>query len=369
VVSGEGDSRAGARGKSRRLHRFTGKEDDLAVGVTYFGKRYLVPALGRCASADPLAVHSPGSADLNVYAYVHGQLLSATDPTGLDEESLTSDTNNYADQKYAEESLNGNKTQSGTVHKGGSGARQDPPPAPTGDRSVAFKDAAAGLALGTTQALTPGGAPHLNEACMGNGRCEFFRGAGQVATGVAEMYHGTALVITGGQAAGVSLAAEGPSLGSSTTGVAAGGAMAVSGALIGIQGVSSVLGGIQTLMSSGSGGPGAGSSSDPTVSAGDPPKKRGGESQAAADGRAAHNNYPGALGPDYDYEVKLPSGKKADAVHKFQPEVRELKPDNPKAIRKGEKQAAGYAPELESMPGETRKFTTTVDTYKPRTKK
>jgi RHS repeat-associated protein len=85
VVSGEGDPRAGARGKSRRLHRFTGKEDDLAVGVTYFGKRYLVPGLGRWASADPLAVHSPGSADLNVYAYVHGYLLRATDPTGLEE--------------------------------------------------------------------------------------------------------------------------------------------------------------------------------------------------------------------------------------------------------------------------------------------
>jgi hypothetical protein len=52
--------------------------------VTYFGKRYLIPALGRWASADPLAVHSPGSADLNVYAYVRGQLLRATDPTGLD---------------------------------------------------------------------------------------------------------------------------------------------------------------------------------------------------------------------------------------------------------------------------------------------
>jgi hypothetical protein len=51
--------------------------------VTYFGKRYLVPGLGRWASADPLAVHSPGSADLNVYAYVRGQVLRAVDPTGL----------------------------------------------------------------------------------------------------------------------------------------------------------------------------------------------------------------------------------------------------------------------------------------------
>ena len=71
------------KGLSLQVYPFTGKEDDLAVGLTYFGKRYLVPALGRWASADPLAVHAPGSADLNLYAYVSGQLLRATDPTGL----------------------------------------------------------------------------------------------------------------------------------------------------------------------------------------------------------------------------------------------------------------------------------------------
>jgi len=68
------------------LHRvcpFTGKEDDLEVGLTYFGKRYLVPALGVWLSPDPLAVHVPGRADLNLYAYVRGQLLRAIDPTGL----------------------------------------------------------------------------------------------------------------------------------------------------------------------------------------------------------------------------------------------------------------------------------------------
>ena len=41
-------------------------------------------------SADPLAVHAAGQADLNVYAYVHGSLLRATDPVGLDK--LSADT-------------------------------------------------------------------------------------------------------------------------------------------------------------------------------------------------------------------------------------------------------------------------------------
>jgi len=35
-------------------------------------------------TADPLAVHAPGEADLNLYAYVSGALLKAVDPVGLD---------------------------------------------------------------------------------------------------------------------------------------------------------------------------------------------------------------------------------------------------------------------------------------------
>jgi RHS repeat-associated protein len=63
--------------------RFTGNEDDVEVGLTAFAKRYYAPALGRWASPDPLAVHAPGEADLNLYAYVHGRVYAATDPLGL----------------------------------------------------------------------------------------------------------------------------------------------------------------------------------------------------------------------------------------------------------------------------------------------
>lgn len=41
------------------------------------------PLLGRWVSADPLAVHAPGEADLNLYAYVHGTVLKSVDPLGL----------------------------------------------------------------------------------------------------------------------------------------------------------------------------------------------------------------------------------------------------------------------------------------------
>jgi RHS repeat-associated protein len=67
----------------------TGKEEDVEVGLQYFGKRYLNPLLGRWVSADPLAVHAPGDADLNVYAYVSGAVLKNVDPLGLDKSEQT----------------------------------------------------------------------------------------------------------------------------------------------------------------------------------------------------------------------------------------------------------------------------------------
>ncbi len=66
----------------REDYRFTGKEEDVEVGLQYFGKRYLNPLLGRWVSADPLTVHGATS-DLNAYAYVKGAVLRAIDPLGL----------------------------------------------------------------------------------------------------------------------------------------------------------------------------------------------------------------------------------------------------------------------------------------------
>jgi RHS repeat-associated protein len=73
----------------REDYRFTGKEEDVEVGLQYFGKRYFAPGLGRWTSADPLAVHGLG-ADFNVYAYVHGSLLRVIDPTGLADTGVSS---------------------------------------------------------------------------------------------------------------------------------------------------------------------------------------------------------------------------------------------------------------------------------------
>jgi RHS repeat-associated protein len=62
---------------------FTGKEEDVEVGLTYFGKRFYSPLLGRWLSPDPLEVHAPGEADGNLYAYVSGAVLKNIDPMGL----------------------------------------------------------------------------------------------------------------------------------------------------------------------------------------------------------------------------------------------------------------------------------------------
>ena len=84
----ESDYRPGRWNAFREDYRFTGKEEDAEVGLTYFGKRYLNAYLGRWISADPLAIHAPGEADLNVYAYVSGSFLKNVDPLGLEEQTV-----------------------------------------------------------------------------------------------------------------------------------------------------------------------------------------------------------------------------------------------------------------------------------------
>ncbi|MBI3202989.1 MAG: hypothetical protein HYZ29_15730, partial [Myxococcales bacterium] len=64
----ESDYRPARWGGFREDYRFTGKEEDVEVGLQYFGKRYYAPLLNRWVSADPLAVHVPGQADFNLYA-------------------------------------------------------------------------------------------------------------------------------------------------------------------------------------------------------------------------------------------------------------------------------------------------------------
>ncbi|MBX3185006.1 MAG: RHS repeat-associated core domain-containing protein [Polyangiaceae bacterium] len=79
----ESDYRPTRWNSFREDYKFTGKEEDIEVGLVYFGKRFYAPALQRWASPDPLTVHGLG-ADPNLYAYVSGQVLKSVDPLGLE---------------------------------------------------------------------------------------------------------------------------------------------------------------------------------------------------------------------------------------------------------------------------------------------
>ncbi len=89
----------------------------------------------------------------------------------------------------------------------------------------------------------------------------------------------------------------------------------------------------------------------------------GGHTADAARGIAAHKNYKNALGGNYKFEFELPSGRRADAVDFENRIVRELKPDNPRAIQSGQRQVERYRQELEREFGG--EWSSIVDTYKP----
>lgn len=68
----------------REDYKFTGKEEDVELGIIYFGARYFHPRLGRWMSPDPLTVHGIVP-DSNAYSYVNGDILSSIDPLGIEE--------------------------------------------------------------------------------------------------------------------------------------------------------------------------------------------------------------------------------------------------------------------------------------------
>ncbi|HZI05908.1 MAG TPA: hypothetical protein VEZ71_17895 [Archangium sp.] len=94
-------------------------------------------------------------------------------------------------------------------------------------------------------------------------------------------------------------------------------------------------------------------------------KKTGGETEAAKRGRQAHTDWQ--PGEGYEKEVRLPSGRRADAVNAEKKDVKELKPNNPRAIKRGEKQVETYRRELEERRGG--QWTGQVETYEAGEKK
>jgi RHS repeat-associated protein len=77
----ESDYRPVRWGEFREDYKFSGKEEDVEVGLAYFGARFLVVGLGRWASPDPVTIHELRG-DANPYAYVGGRPMVAVDPEG-----------------------------------------------------------------------------------------------------------------------------------------------------------------------------------------------------------------------------------------------------------------------------------------------
>ncbi|MEV6982580.1 LamG-like jellyroll fold domain-containing protein, partial [Sphaerisporangium sp. NPDC051017] len=88
----------------------------------------------------------------------------------------------------------------------------------------------------------------------------------------------------------------------------------------------------------------------------------GGESADTANGRRVHENYRNALGDGYDYDKRLPSGQRPDAVDWKNRVVRELKSDAAGNGAKGKRQLNRYIDELEKMTGDS--WTGYLDRYK-----
>jgi RHS repeat-associated protein len=149
----------------------TGKEEDVEVGLQYFGKRYLNPLLGRWVSADPLAIHAPGEADLNVYAYVSGTILKSVDPLGLEKEHRGTNGDGSVDfnpnrsaQPSGSGAGSGSGTPGGTSPAPGGGKEQnngigDPNASPITDPNDPLNgnlDGASGKGAGDAKGSTPG---------------------------------------------------------------------------------------------------------------------------------------------------------------------------------------------------------------------
>lgn len=77
----DADYRPGRWGSFREPFHFSGKEEDIELGLAYFGARYYSPFLGVWMSPDPLTIHGGGS-DINPYAYVHGSPILHNDADG-----------------------------------------------------------------------------------------------------------------------------------------------------------------------------------------------------------------------------------------------------------------------------------------------
>jgi RHS repeat-associated protein len=269
-----------------KRYRYTGKERDGETGLYYHGARYYAAWLGRWVSCDPAGLVD----GVNLYRYSLNNPITLNDLSGTQSAKSDIDATVDKDQVYRERSQNGDLTTrrpeteykvpeyyfapldvtTGTPSPSPKAKPPEPEVKPPEPKDKSLRDELAeselaqglsGLAYGTVQSLAPGG--FLAPSPLPKSKTfEYFRGAGQTATGFAQVFQGLSLAVGGGAgtAAGVAGAplTGGLSLGVSALGV---GAVAVGVAEV-AQGLINVGSGIATLQHAASMSVGSSSSSN-----------------------------------------------------------------------------------------------------------
>jgi RHS repeat-associated protein len=303
---------------SAKRYRYTGKERDEETGLYHHGARYYTPWLGRWVSADPL-----GLADgVNLYAYARGNPIGHRDPSGTQTEVWqTIDTGDaichrvYVHEETASETGFWDFCEEKPSPYKPSVSTKAPQPAVTSAQPDQGKapgildqlrhsqvgQGALGLVYGTIQAFTPGGflapspAPHSPVF-------EFFRGAGETAAGLAQVFSGATLISGGGGAAAGGIAAAPVSAGAGLLVSALGGTALTAGIAAAAQGFSNVAAGIGTMIHAMSiSEPGSGSpSSPPMASAQAAPPSTGGSTSARPSVRLPLQEARGLKGKEFE---------------------------------------------------------------------
>jgi RHS repeat-associated protein len=81
--------------KSRNPLWYTGKPEEEALGLSYFGARWYAPGLGRFMGMDPVEAQGENLHSFNRYAYANNNPYKFVDPDGQAAESVTDFIRHY----------------------------------------------------------------------------------------------------------------------------------------------------------------------------------------------------------------------------------------------------------------------------------
>jgi RHS repeat-associated protein len=273
-----------------KRYRYTGKERDEESDLYYHGARYYAPWLGRWTAADPIGI----SDSTSLYGYSRNNPVVLSDPQGTQPTAREEAEQTSLPEEHPETMSSMPPPADATSSEPSAVSLSTPPPnASTLDvvRRSGFAQGLGGLTAGTIQGIVPG--LSLVNPPPPSRTFEFFRGAGEFAWGVAQLFGGA-----GGEVLGGGLDLTG-------VGAPAGIAINVGAAAVMVHGAVNVTAGAATMgnalaMSSsgntGGGGSSASSSERPSSASGGPQPSS--PSTGGGSGQSFPNQLPGTLGEE-----------------------------------------------------------------------